>query len=209
MAAAAATIGLIAAASPASAAGWGAFWEMDGTAKKLVDWRNGNTSTNFGAGITPRGEWYDFTGKGAITVQNSSTLRPFDRGFIVEANVDFLAGGDRNVVQKGQYSAKSTQYKLEVVGDDLSCQFKGSKTTAYVRAVNRQDVINRKVFTLVQCRKTAGEIAIKVGTEAWITKKVSVGSIGTDAPLTIGGKINCKSCDYFSGRLEHVSVRAL
>ncbi len=199
-------VGLIALSSAAGATSFGANWQLNETAGPMTDSSgNGNTSSSIGPGITRNGQDYDFRGQGVVVVPDSPSLRPGSRDLSMTVRVKFWAGGDRNIVQKGTYSAAGTQYKTEIVGPDLYCFFHGNQAKAAVVApgVVRTD----GKWHVVSCHKRSSAISVVFDGQTH-TRQVTIGSIGNTKAVSIGGKTHCRpvDCDYFAGALDYVRI---
>lgn len=199
-------------AGTASAAPAGASWGFNETSGPVLDSVNGNTGS-IGTGITrvaypDGGRGLYFSGKGVVTVPDSPSLNPYNANVTLEVRVKPVTLDDRNLLQKGQYSAAGQQYKLELVGSSWNCAFKGSAGAASAGfGSNVRGTATKGVWQVVTCRKTATSVQLLVDGVVKATTNVAVGSIGTvGKPVTIGGKINCTHCDLYVGSMDRASV---
>lgn len=201
--------------TPASAAGWGVNWQMNEESGPMLDSSgNGNASSSVGAGISRNGSIYYFASpnsnpsRGVITVPDSPSLRPGTRAFSIEARIKPWRG-DRNVIQKGTYSANGHQWKLEIVGNAYNCVFHGGGGDQRVgNATGVKDTVKAGMWQTVICRRTATEIQLLVDGQLKARKVANPGFIGTfGKPVTIGGKSDCGThCDLYAGYMDSIQV---
>lgn len=202
-------------ASPASAAGWGARWEMNETSGPMVDSSgNGNNLSSIGPGIRRNGSSYYFASpaqvpnRGVITVPDSATLRPGTRAFSISARVK-PQYGDKNIVQKGTYSPSGNQWKLEIVDKSYNCVFKGSNGDFRVgNATGVHGTVKAGVWQTVTCRRTSNSIELVVDGTVRASRSANPGTISTwGKAATIGGKPNCSSnCDLYTGYIDWIHI---
>lgn len=202
-------------ATPASAAGWGANWQMNEKSGSMKDSSgNGNASSSIGAGISRNGSLYYFASpvsnpdRGVISVPDSASLRPGSRAFSIEARIKPQAG-DRNIAQKGAFSGTGHQWKMEIVGSAYNCVFKGSNGDQRVgNATGVKNTVKAGVWQTVACRRTATSIQLLVDGQVKASKTANPGSIGTwGKPVTIGGKTSCGShCDLYVGSIDSIKI---
>jgi len=203
-------------ATPASAAVWGANWQMNETSGAMRDSSGNNSnSSSIGAGISRNGSSYVFAApggpgsRGIITVPDKANLRPGTGTFTIEARL-LPKIGDRNIVQKGTYSSTAHQWKMEIVNSSYNCIFKGSGGDQRVgNATGVKNTVKPGVWQTVKCERTPTQIRLVVDGQVRATKNANPGSIGTSGkPVTIGGKANgCGThCDWYVGSIDYIKV---
>ncbi len=202
-------------ATPAHAAGWGAIWEMNEKQGQMIDSSgNGNNSTSIGAGIVRGGVRYQFKSpaevpsRGVVTVADKASLDPGTDPFSIIAVLTPTMGGDRNIVQKGGYTASGAQWKMEIVGNAYNCVFKG--TLGDHRVGNATGVKNTVILNneqTVVCKRTATHIQLWVNGQLKASKAANPGSIANAKAMTVGGKTDCGSdCDFFVGGINSLKL---
>jgi hypothetical protein len=198
-------VALLAVTTPASAATTAASWQLNERSGQMLDSSgNGNNSASVGAGISRTGSVYAFTGKGRVVVPNAPSLIPGSRSFTITARLHLTAIADQNFVQKNTYSTSGTQLKLEASGKHLHCRVAGNSGVASVWGWNAAPTLLSGYHT-ISCSKTATSVTLRMDGTSW-TQKISVGSVTTTAPMTIGGKYPCKSdCDFTTGDIDWVT----
>ncbi len=119
----------------------------------------------------------------------------------------YLAG---NVMQKGHSSAKGGQIKVQNVGGDVQCLFKGANGVRVGTGSSKVAPLNDGVWHDVRCVHTATKVQEYVDGVLVAAKIGSTGPITNTAPFSMGGKTNCNqttvTCDYYSGDLDAVTI---
>lgn len=199
-------LGIIAVASPATAAGsTAANWQMNETTGPMMDSSGNGNNSSMMSGVTRNGSTYHFAGKGRVVVPNSTSLIPGSRDFTLTARLHLTqVGGGQNFVQKNTYSQSGTQIKLEISGKHLHCRVAGNSAVASVWGWGAAPTLLTGFHT-VSCVKTATSVTLKLDNKSW-TQHVAVGTITTKAPMTVGGKYPCsRDCDYTFGDFDWVT----
>jgi hypothetical protein len=190
-------------------------WHMDETSgTTMVDSVGGNNGmlsdvTLGEPGIA--GTAYGFNGQDSIvTVPDSPSLDPgnADFSFTISAQMTVVPATDYDLFRKGLNTTDGGDYKLEAVSAQngtiaqAHCVFEGSENTGQITA--GPNLADGQWHTLT-CWKNATAIGVIVdGQSFW--HSVTVGSIGSSAPLTIGAKLKgTLAKDQFDGTLDEAS----
>jgi hypothetical protein len=189
----------------ASAATFGARWQMNETSGAVVDELNGNNGTVQG-GVTRRGDgFYHFDGAtGYVTVPNSSSLNPGAVGITIEVAFALDGnptpkGNDYDLVRKGLAGAPGGDYKVEVLDNGQAlCRFRGSATGVLRGGTNLGNGSH-----VVRCIKTNTTVELWVDGIRRATKTVTVGSISNTQPVILGAK---PGDDFTKGNIDYVTI---
>jgi hypothetical protein len=148
-------------------------------------------------------------GRAIIQVADRKGLDPRRRPFVFGAAVKLghvQARGDSNVVQKGFFRQAGGQYKLQLDAGVPSCVMYGGK--GRVILAGRKSVADRSWHRL-SCLRTPTRIQLRVDGKVVAGAKATVGFIGNDAPIRIGGKKIKRGNDQYHGAIDSVFLRLL
>ncbi|WP_374970511.1 LamG-like jellyroll fold domain-containing protein [Terrabacter sp. BE26] len=206
----------VAASGPATVALWhldepsGATTAVDSSGRG----HNGAIGASVLVGVPGQfGSAYEFPGPDAkVTVPTADDLNPYLSPLTLSAYLSVpssLAGGDYNVVQKGQATAVGGAYKLEIVGNAGSSKFgypdcAFNSPGGYKNRVYGPKRINDGAWHQVECHLTATQVYVTVDGRSGPVAARTVGSIANSVALTIGGKPN--NTHYYQGRADEVSI---
>ncbi len=203
-------LAVVAPIGTAVAAGKGAVWQMDESSGATV-MRDSSGNGNHGkipSGVSPGGGVFTFKGTSRVQVPHDTTLNPGSADFSFSARVKRTGGNeDPNIIQKGQTDAPGGYYKIDYYNGRVNCKLVGS--SGYKTLVVSANISDGQFHT-IRCTKTATKVRLDVDPGTTIAKSsavgVTIGSIANIKPLTIGGKINCTSCDFFTGQMQWARV---
>jgi hypothetical protein len=123
-----------------------------------------------------------------------------------------------NIIQKGQSTTPGGYFKWEIPKGQLMCLFRSRDAAGNL--LGQKSVkspidmpLNDGVWHTVRCEKTSDRVTMTIdGTVTVQSSKGTIGPIGNDFPLTIGGKLDCDqvkvTCDYFPGDIDWVRIEA-
>lgn len=190
-------------------------WHMDETSgTTMVDSVGGNNGTLSDVTLGQpgvSGTAYGFNGQDSIvTVPDSPSLDPgnADFSFTISAQMTVVPALDYDLFRKGLNTTDGGDYKVEAVPAQngtiaqAHCVFEGSVNTGQISG--GPNLADGQWHTLT-CWKNATAIGVIVdGQSFW--HSVTVGSIGSSAPLTIGAKLKGRYVkDQFNGNLDEAS----
>jgi len=190
--------------SQASAATFGASWQLNETSGSAIDSSgNGNSGTLHG-GIKRTGTGYDFDGSsGYVSVPDSSTLDPGSGNIAltVRFNVDPVPSGrDYDLVRKGLSTTSGGDYKAEVLpGGKGLCHFRGSGTSATITGGSG---LESGTHTL-KCVKTSSSVQLLVDGSVKASKTVTVGSISNGNGAVLAAK---PGDDFTNGFIDFITI---
>ncbi len=192
--------------APASAAGFGAAWQLNEKSGAVVDASgNGNNGTVHG-GIIRTGSGYRFDGKtGYVSVPNSSSLNPGTAS--VTITVKFSLDGNPtpnsnsyDLIRKGVAGTRGGEYKVELLSSGTAnCRFAGSAGSVSVRGGANLGVGTHTV----RCVKTSGKVALYVDSNLKATWSGTVGSISNSSNVFLGAK---PYQDFTDGLIDYIRV---
>lgn len=189
----------------ASAATFGASWQMNETSGAVMDELNGNNGTVYGGVTRPGDGFYHFDGaSGYVTVPNSGSLNPGAAGITIEVAFSLNGnptpdGNDYDLVRKGLAGAAGGDYKVEVLDNGKAlCRFKGTAPAVLTGGTNLG--VGSHV---VRCIKTATVVELWVDGTRRATKTVTVGSISNNEPVILGAK---PGDDFTKGDIDYVTI---
>jgi hypothetical protein len=208
-AAAAATISLIAGASPASAAQVAALWHMNETSgTKMVDANGSNNGTLHNVTLKVpaapgKGTAYGFNGASSyVSVQSNSSLNPGSRRIKVTIHLQTTskpASPDWDLIRKGAYTTPGGEFKMEYQpSGQASCGFKGSN---YAEMTAGPSLADNKWHT-VSCIKDSTSIKVVVDGKTF-SHSVVIGPISNTEPVVIGAH---PGSEFFKGNLDEASI---
>ena len=159
------------------------------------------------------GSAYEFPGPNAtVSVPSADDLNPYLSPLRISAYLwvpSNLAGGDYNVLQKGQANATGGAYKLEIVGKSGSrkfgypdCAF--NSPGGYKNRVYGPKRINDDTWYQVECHLTDTSAYVTVDGAPGPAAVRVVGSVANSVQVTIGGKPN--NTHFYQGRADEVSI---
>jgi hypothetical protein len=189
----------------ASAAGFGASWQMNEKTGPAVDSsRNGNNGALFG-GITRTGSGYRFNGSsGYVSVPSSASLNPGSAGITITVRFALNgnpspSGTDYDLVRKGLSTTSGGDYKMEVLSNGAAlCLFRGSRSVEVRGGTN----LGSGTHT-VKCVKTSSSVRVIVDGVTKASKAVSAGSISNGKPVILGAK---PGDDWTDGFINFVTL---
>jgi Concanavalin A-like lectin/glucanases superfamily len=189
----------------ASAAGFGASWQMNEKTGPAVDSSgNGNDGTLHG-GITRTGSGYRFDGSsGYVSVPNSASLNPGSGAITITVKFALNgnpspSGADYDLVRKGLSTTAGGDYKMEVLSSGAAlCLFRGSRSAEVRGGTN----LGSGTHT-VKCVKTSSSVKLIVDGVTKASKAVSAGSISNTKPVILGAK---PGDDWTDGLIDYVTL---
>jgi PKD repeat protein len=120
-----------------------------------------------------------------------------------------------NIIQKGQSGNLGGYFKWQIPSGKLACLFRGVDGDGdfVQKAVNSgTNLLNDGDWHTVRCERAGDRVTMTI--DGTITRRGNgaTGSISNNAPLTIGGKLNCDqitaTCDYFVGDIDYVLIES-
>jgi hypothetical protein len=149
-------------------------------------------------------------GRAIVQVADGKGLDPRRRSFVFGAAVRLgpvQARPDSNVVQKGYFHQAGGQYKLQLLaGGAPSCVLYGGKGRVILRGA--RSIADRSWHRLA-CLRTPTRIQLRVDGKVVAGARQTVGFIGNDAPVRIGGKKIKPGNDQYHGAVDSVFLRLL
>jgi len=210
----AATIGVVALAAPAIAAGDRAVWHLDETSGSIAVDSSGNGNDGTAYDVVMDGSGYEFNGDSSVViVPTSDSLNPgtsdFSFSVTFQSSAPLAAGLDYDLLRKGLTTTKGGEYKVEVLQANgkarALCVVKdSSKKALQIRGTT--NLIDGNVHTIT-CTRTSSGLTMVVDNLAPRTKAGVTGSIANSAPLSLGAKAEGGAeADWFDGTLLEASV---
>lgn len=187
-----------------SAGNTAANWQLNEQTGQMRDSSGNGNNSSVITNVARNGSYYGFAGNGRVVVPNSASLIPGSRNFTLTIRIHTTKVADENFVQKNTYSSSGTQIKLEQSGKHLHCRVAGNSGVASVWGFGAAPTLMNG-WHKVSCIKTATSVTLKLDNRSW-TQKIAVGTVTTNAPMTVGGKYPCKKdCDYTYGDIDWVT----
>lgn len=150
-------------------------------------------------------------GKAIIQIKRNVHLNPFRHPFTFGASVQVRPrqakpGRDPNIVQKGLYSQRGTQWKLQLVGANPDCVFNGSKGVVTVLS---PAAIDDGSWHRLACTRVRNVYTLKVDGVVQGTGTGRIGRIANSASVTVGGRAlgHSASNDQYHGNLDNVYLK--
>lgn len=150
-------------------------------------------------------------GRAIIKIQRNGHLNPRRHAFAFGASVRVRPrwakdGRDPNIVQKGLYTTKGSQWKLQLVGAEPSCVFNGR---AGLVNITSPDPIDDGNWHQLVCRRVGTLHTLVVDGLIKATATVRTGAIANTAPVTVGGRAvgTLASNDQFHGNVDNVFLK--
>jgi hypothetical protein len=140
-----------------------------------------------------------------VTVADADALDPGDREFAVEVQLKTRAA-DGVLVQKGDADTAGGSWRVQVQGGQVSCLFRGATVQG---AVKSESLVNNGSWHTVRCELTATGTTVYVDDVREKHQNKAVANVGSDAQVTVGGKVGCGSiqaCDYYVGQIDSIEV---
>ncbi|MGZ4276289.1 MAG: LamG-like jellyroll fold domain-containing protein [Solirubrobacteraceae bacterium] len=189
------------------------WWRMDETSGTTMNDSVGSHDGRLHGGVTIGRPGFDglaylFDGSSSYAqVSSASGLNPQASAFWFGARVNFtgdpatVAGGDYDVVRKGQASPGASFYKLELFpGGFAHCSIGGSAGSQSVTA-DTIDLRDGDWHSLL-CLKDDNSISVVVDGVAK-TKAATIGSISTSDSLAVGANLQAR--DWYDGLADDVA----
>jgi concanavalin A-like lectin/glucanase superfamily protein len=150
-------------------------------------------------------------GRAIIDITNNKHLNPFRHPFTFGATVRVTPrwakpDSDPNIVQKGLYSHKGTQWKLQLSGARPSCVFNGTKHS--VRLVSPLAIDDDTWHRLV-CQRVGKVDTLMVDGVVQGTATAAIGQIANSEDVTVGGRAVGKkaSNDQYHGNVDNIFMK--
>jgi len=209
-----ATLGVVALAAPAVAAGERAVWHLDETSGRTAFDSSGNGNHGTAENVVMTGSGYRFDGHSSkVVVPSSASLNPgtadFSFSATFQSSVPPGAGLDYDLLRKGLTTTSGGEYKVEVLQANgkarALCVVKDSaKKALQIRGTTNLTDGNLHTIT---CTRTSTGLTLVVDSLAPRTKAGSTGTIANTAALSLGAKAEGGAgADWFDGVLLEASV---
>jgi hypothetical protein len=209
-----ATLGVVALAAPAMAAGERAVWHLDETSGGTAIDSSGNGNNGTAENVVMTGTGYQFNGESSkVVVPSSTSLNPgtaaFSFSVTFQSTVAPGEGLDYDLLRKGLTTTSGGEYKVEVLQANgkarALCVVKDSaKKVLQIRGTT--NLTDGKVHTIT-CSRTSTGLTVMVDNLAPRTKAGSTGTVTNTAPLSLGAKAEGGvGADWFDGVLLEASV---
>jgi Laminin G domain len=150
-------------------------------------------------------------GRAIIKIRRNAHLNPWRHPFSFGATVRVRPKWakphrDPNILQKGLWSRRGTQWKLQLDGARPSCVFNGTK--GRVDLVSPTPIDDGKWHRLV-CRRVGRVHTLLVDGVSQGTASERTGQIADKSPVTVGGRAvgTYSSNDQFHGNVDNVFLR--
>lgn len=147
-------------------------------------------------------------GRAIIQINNNTHLNPFRHSFSFGAAVRVTPrqakpSRDPNIVQKGLYSHKGTQWKLQLLGARPSCVFNGTRHTV---RLNSPLPVDDHQWHRLMCRRIGPVETLLVDGVVQGTATIRVGQIANKEAVTVGGRAvgHRASNDQYHGNVDNV-----
>jgi len=213
----------VAGATPASAATLRADWRMNERSGATVmrDKSGHHIDGSIGSHVVVGGGVYRWRFRSPtqppadperiVTVPHRRVLNP-GRGFYAVRFRYKTTQPFGNLIQKGQAGAPGGYFKIENPNGIIQCKFRGRKADGTWGALVAKSPtkLSDGTFHTIRCERRRTSVKMYVDGVLRVTRRGNTGTIVNTRPISIGGKLNCdnvtKTCDYFTGTLDHVRI---
>jgi hypothetical protein len=140
-----------------------------------------------------------------VTVADAPELDPGAREFAIEAKVKTTAS-DGVIVQKGLSTSPGGQWRMQLLGGQVSCLFKGDTEQGATKSSVRVD---DNQWHTIKCELTATGTTVYVDDAKDGHQNKAVTGVDSSDPVWVGGKAGCgsiTSCDYYVGSVDYVRI---